>query len=129
MKKKNLTDLEKARDHFIRATTESIVGAGFAIKGVRNLLGQREGRKLASDFALRFIKTGMDLMANPFDVLSSKKTKAQKPKPAGKRRGKLRLNNVFPDAENAENVLKRFKETHKRISPKKKALLYTISSY
>lgn len=39
------------------------------------------------------------------------------------------MNSVFPDAENAENVLKRFKEAHKRISPEKKALLYTISSY
>lgn len=92
MKKKNLTDLEKARDHFIRATTESIIGAGFAIKGVKNLLGQREGRKLAADFALRFIKTGMDLMANPFDVLrSSKETKPAKPKARGKKTRKVKI--------------------------------------
>jgi len=39
------------------------------------------------------------------------------------------LNSVFPDVENAENVLKRFKESHKGISPEKEALLYTISSY
>jgi len=39
------------------------------------------------------------------------------------------LNSVFPDAENAENVLKRFKEVHKGISPEKEAFLYTISSY
>ncbi len=39
------------------------------------------------------------------------------------------MNKIFPDPENAENVLKRFKEAHKRISPEKKALLYTISSY
>ncbi|MGE5443798.1 MAG: hypothetical protein ACM3SR_04255 [Ignavibacteriales bacterium] len=91
MKKKNLTDLEKARDHFIRATTESIIGAGFAIKGVRNLLGQREGRKLASDFALKFIKTGMDLMANPFDVLRSKEAKSAKSKTRGKKMRKVKI--------------------------------------
>lgn len=39
------------------------------------------------------------------------------------------MNSVFPDAENAENVLKRFKEVHKGISTEKEALLYTISSY
>ncbi|MER3445735.1 MAG: bifunctional [glutamate--ammonia ligase]-adenylyl-L-tyrosine phosphorylase/[glutamate--ammonia-ligase] adenylyltransferase [Candidatus Dadabacteria bacterium] len=39
------------------------------------------------------------------------------------------MNSVFPDAENAENVLKRFKEVHKGISPEKEAFLYTISSY
>lgn len=91
MKKKNLTDLEKARDHFIRATTESIIGAGFAIKGVRNLLGQREGRKLASNFALKFIKTGMDLMANPFDVLRSKEAKSAKSKTRGKKTRKVKI--------------------------------------
>jgi hypothetical protein len=91
MKKKKLTDLEKARDHFIRATTESIVGAGFAIKGVRNLLGKREGRKLAADFALRFIKTGMDLMANPFDVLRSRETKPTKSKTRGKKTRKVKV--------------------------------------
>jgi hypothetical protein len=91
MKKKNLTDLEKARDHFIRATTESIIGAGFAIKGVRNLLGRREGRKLASEFALKFIKTGMDLMANPFDILRSKETQPSKPKARGKKTRKVKV--------------------------------------
>lgn len=91
MKKKNLTDLEKARDHFIRATTESIIGAGFAIKGVRNLLGQREGRKLASNFALKFIKTGMDLMANPFDVLRSKESKSTKSRTRGKKTRKVKI--------------------------------------
>ncbi|MER3445736.1 MAG: hypothetical protein C4291_02360 [Candidatus Dadabacteria bacterium] len=92
MKKRNLTDLEKARDHFIRATTESIIGAGFAIKGVRNLLGQREGRKLAADFALKFIKTGMDLMTNPFDILrSSKETKPPRSKTRRKKTRKVKI--------------------------------------
>lgn len=92
MKKTNLTDLEKARNHFIRATTESIIGAGFAIKGVKNLLGQREGRKLAADFAVRFIKTGMDLIANPFDILKpSKKTKPTRSKTRGKKTRKVKI--------------------------------------
>ena len=91
MKKRNLTDLEKARDHFIRATTESIIGAGFAIKGVRNLLGQREGRKLAADFALKFIKTGMDLMTNPFDIRSSKETKPPRSKTRRKKTRKVKI--------------------------------------
>jgi len=39
------------------------------------------------------------------------------------------LNEVLPDPENAENVIKRFIEVHKGISPKKKDLLYILSSY
>ncbi len=89
MKKKNLTDLEKARDHFIRATTESIIGAGFAIKGMRNLLRQREGRKLAADFAVRFIKTGIDLVTNP--LRAYKETKPAKPNTRRKKTRKVKI--------------------------------------
>jgi hypothetical protein len=71
MKKKDLSDLEKARDHFIRATTEYIIGTGFALKGARNLLKQREGRKLAADFTKRFIRRGFDWVTNLSDVLRS----------------------------------------------------------
>ncbi len=39
------------------------------------------------------------------------------------------MNEVLPDPENAENVIKRFIEVHKGISPKKKDLLYILSSY
>lgn len=39
------------------------------------------------------------------------------------------MNKVFPDAENAENVIRRFKEAHKGIPTEKKALLSIISSY
>lgn len=39
------------------------------------------------------------------------------------------MNEVLPDPENAENVIKRFIEVHKGISRKKKDLLYILSSY
>lgn len=39
------------------------------------------------------------------------------------------MNEVLPDPENAENAIKRFIEVHKGISPKKKDLLYILSSY
>ncbi len=39
------------------------------------------------------------------------------------------MNEVLPDPENAENVIKRFIEVHKGISPKNKDLLYILSSY
>ena len=39
------------------------------------------------------------------------------------------MNKVLPDPENAENVIKRFIEVHKSISPHRKDLLYTLSSY
>ena len=39
------------------------------------------------------------------------------------------MSRFFPDPENAENLVKRFKEVHKKISSKKKDLLYLLSSH
>ncbi len=39
------------------------------------------------------------------------------------------MNKVLSDPENAENIIKRFIEVHKSISPNKKDLLYILSSY
>jgi glutamate-ammonia-ligase adenylyltransferase len=47
----------------------------------------------------------------------------------GKRRGRLKLNRTFPDPENAKNAVELFKEFHKGLSPKKKEILYLLSSY
>ncbi|HEX3034071.1 MAG TPA: bifunctional [glutamate--ammonia ligase]-adenylyl-L-tyrosine phosphorylase/[glutamate--ammonia-ligase] adenylyltransferase [Thermodesulfobacteriota bacterium] len=39
------------------------------------------------------------------------------------------MSRFFPDPENAENLVKRFKEQHKKISSTKKDLLYLLSSH
>jgi glutamate-ammonia-ligase adenylyltransferase len=39
------------------------------------------------------------------------------------------LSKIFPDPENAKNTVELFKEFHKGLSPKKKEILYLLSSY
>lgn len=94
MKKENLDDLGKARSHFVKAATEWIVGAGFALKGVSGLLKESEGRRLITDFAFRYMGKGAGLAANLSNLLKSfeackpEKTKSR-PKKAGKRTRKV----------------------------------------
>jgi hypothetical protein len=92
MKKKDLSDLEKARDHFIRATTEGIIGTGFALKGIRNLMKESEGRKLVADFTGKFIGRGFDLVTNLSDILKpSKESSSTKPRNRKKRTKKVEI--------------------------------------
>lgn len=88
MKKKDLSDLEKARNHFVKAATECIIGAGFALKGVSGLLRDRDGRKLFTDFAIRFIGKGIGLAASRPDLL--KPVEESRPKRTGSRSKRTR---------------------------------------
>jgi hypothetical protein len=91
MKKKNLSDLEKARSHLIRATTELIIGTGFAIKGVKNLLKEREGRKLVYNVAEQSIRKGFNLMTNLADILKSLIERKSPKSKRGKIRRKIKI--------------------------------------
>ncbi|MGQ0793220.1 MAG: hypothetical protein ACT4NX_03935 [Deltaproteobacteria bacterium] len=70
MKKKELSDLEKARGHFIKAATEGIIAAGFAVKGVGGLLRERQGREQIWDVAGKSIKRGFGLVITLADILN-----------------------------------------------------------
>jgi len=92
MKKKDLSDLKKARNHLIRAITEGIIGTGFALKGARNLLKEREGRKLISDFTGKFMRRGFGLMMKLADTLEHiEEGKPKKSKTSKKRTRKIKV--------------------------------------
>lgn len=60
--KVDLSDLGKAGEHFIVSATEMVVGAGFAIKGVKELLRKEEGRKLICELPLKAVDKGFELV-------------------------------------------------------------------
>ena len=70
MKKGKSSDLDKAREHFLKAATEGIIGAGFAIKGISGLLKESEGRRVLGDLALSFIGKGVGLALNLSNILN-----------------------------------------------------------
>ena len=70
MKKVKVSDLDKAREHFFKAATEGIIGAGFAIKGIRGLLKESEGRRVLGELALSFIGKGVGLAVNLSNILN-----------------------------------------------------------
>jgi len=88
MKKKNLSDLEKAREHFLKAFTETIIGADFAIKGARNLLRQRKGRRRMVGLTESLIRKGFNLATKLSDVLTQ--VRSEKPAKQRARRKKMR---------------------------------------
>ncbi|MGH7793001.1 MAG: hypothetical protein ACREOB_11870 [Thermodesulfobacteriota bacterium] len=91
-KKNEVSDLKKARDHFIRATTEWIIGSGFALKGMKNLLMRGGSRKLVYDVAATSIKRGFNLMTNVADILKSQQErKTTRRKTRGKKTRKIKV--------------------------------------
>jgi hypothetical protein len=92
MKKRELSDLQKARQHFIRATTEWIIGTGFALKGVRNLVREGDGKKLISDLTGKFVGRGLGMMMNLAEMLNQmEQSKSKRPKSSRKRTRKIRV--------------------------------------
>ena len=91
-KQKDLSELQKARDHFIRATTEWIIGSGFALKGMKNLLREGEGRKLIYDVAGKSIRRGFNMMTRLADILKSQQdSKTTRSKTRGKKTRKIKI--------------------------------------
>ncbi len=58
----DLTDLGKAGEHLIVGATELVLGAGFAIKGVKELLEKEEGRKFVCELPLKAVDKGFELV-------------------------------------------------------------------
>ena len=63
-KKKKKDELEQAREHLVRATTEGILGVEYAVKGLRNLLKESEGRELVFDLTGRVIGLGLGFLTS-----------------------------------------------------------------
>lgn len=68
-KKKQLDDLIKARDHLLRATAEGIVGTGYAVKGIRNLIKEKDSRKFLLDSTGKLLGTGFAIMMTFADII------------------------------------------------------------
>ena len=90
MKKKNVSDLEKARDHFLRATTETIIGTGFVLKGIKNLLKRRKGKKIIFGISGNLIEKGFNLATKLSDVL----TQVESGRPAKQKTQKKKVRKV-----------------------------------
>ncbi len=58
----DLADLEKAGEHLLLSAAELFVGAGFAIKGVKGLLQEEEGRKFLRELPFNVITKGFDMV-------------------------------------------------------------------
>jgi hypothetical protein len=69
MKKKELSELKKAREHFVKGTTEWLIGTGFAIKGLKRFLEKEKGRKFAYGLTVESLKKGVGLVGNLAYVL------------------------------------------------------------
>lgn len=78
----DLKDLGKAGEHFLAGATEIVAGAGFVIRGVKQLLQDEEGRKFLCDLPLKAVNTGIDLMKK-----AGKEAKERRKTGAGRKRG------------------------------------------
>ena len=61
-KEVDLADLEKAGEHLIMSAAELFVGAGFAIKGLKGLLEDEEGRKFLRELPFNVVSKGFEMV-------------------------------------------------------------------
>lgn len=69
-KKKKQDELDKAEEHLVRATAEGILGVQHAVKGLRNLLRESEGRRRLFNLTGRFIGLGVGLMTSLPEIVT-----------------------------------------------------------
>jgi len=58
----DLSDIGKAGEHFIVGATEFVLGTGFAIKGVKELLEKEEGRKFICELPFKTVDKGFEII-------------------------------------------------------------------
>ncbi len=86
----DLQDLGKAGEHFIMGAAELVVATGYAIKGVKNLLDDKEGRKFVRDFPIKMMERGFEVVKEIRDNLDEKeRSRTKKPKRGSKRNRKI----------------------------------------
>lgn len=84
----DLTDLGKAGEHFIVGATEMVVGTGFAIKGVKELLEKEEGRKFVCELPLKVVDKGFELVRKVGEQMKERRKSGAKGS-SGKRSRKI----------------------------------------
>jgi len=88
--KVDLSDLGKAGEHFIMSATEMVVGAGYAIKGVKELLEKEEGRKFVCELPLRAVNKGFELARKAGEEIKERRKTGEKGT-RGKRTRKINI--------------------------------------
>ena len=58
----DLADLEKAGEHLLMSAAELFVGAGFAIKGMKGLIQDEEGRKFLRELPFNVISKSFEMV-------------------------------------------------------------------
>ena len=86
----NLTDLGKAGEHFIVGATEMVVGTGFAIKGVKELLEKEEGRKFVCELPFKAVNKGFELVRRAGERMKERRKSGAKGS-SGKRSRKIEV--------------------------------------
>ena len=91
-KKKVDDELRKAGEHFIRATTEGIIGAGLTVRGLKNMLKESEGRKSLLRMSGKLFAMAMGLMMSvPQIIKEVREYKSKSPKKSANRSRKINI--------------------------------------
>jgi len=88
--KVDLGNLGKAGEHFIMSATEMVVGAGYAIKGVKELLEKEEGRKFVCELPLKAVNKGFELARKAGEEIKERRKSGGKAT-RGKRTRKINI--------------------------------------
>lgn len=91
-KKKLDDELRKAGEHFLRATTEGIIGAGLTVKGLKNMLKESEGRRSLLRISGKLFAMGMGLMMSvPQIIKEVREYRSESRKKATNRSRKIKI--------------------------------------
>jgi len=74
----DLSDLSRAGEHFITSAVEFVVGAGFAIKGAKDLLNNDEGKKFLKELPSRAAEKGLEFLTEVTEQLKEKEKNKSK---------------------------------------------------
>lgn len=84
----DLSDLSRAGEHFITSAAEFVVGAGFAMKGAKDLLENEEGRKYLRELPSKATSKGIEFLTLVTEQLKEKEKNKNKSKRTGKKRSR-----------------------------------------
>ncbi|MEM7008984.1 MAG: hypothetical protein AAF462_07610 [Thermodesulfobacteriota bacterium] len=74
----DLSDLTKAGEHFIASAAEFVVGAGFAMKGAKNLMDNEEGRQFLRDLPSKAAEKGFEFLTEVTEQIKEKEKRKSK---------------------------------------------------
>lgn len=74
----DFSDLSRAGEHFITSAAEFVVGAGFAMKGAKDLLDNEEGRKYLRELPSKAANKGIEFLTEVTEQLKEKEKNKSK---------------------------------------------------